>query len=140
MDPNLFLPAFAMLTLIIITGFLMGYARFRAVSSGATKDLALDVGQRNWPGWSAQASACFNNQFEMPILFFIAIIFAALTQTAAPFFIILAWAYVATRIAHATIYLTTNIILYRFIAFTVGFLIIVIMWALVAVKVLSASA
>ena len=77
---------------------------------------------------SASASDNFQNQFELPILFFLAIILALTLLIRDPLMATLAWTYVILRIAHATVHLTYNLVMHRFFLYAMSAFALLMMW------------
>ena len=69
-----------------------------------------------------------NNQFQIPVIFFIACVAAKLFQAVTPLTLILAVAFVLSRLIHSYIHLTTNRVLRRAAAYFVGCIILAAMW------------
>jgi hypothetical protein len=82
------------------------------------------------------AARAFSNQFEIPVLFFVAVIVAILTARTSTLFLVLGWLFILSRLVHAWIYSTTNYVPHRFVAFSIGFAILGLMWLLLAVSLL----
>lgn len=74
----------------------------------------------------------FRNLFELPVLFYLALVVAAVSGLATPTVITLSWAFVATRIAHSVIHCTYNKVMHRFYAYIAGWLVLVALWAVIA--------
>ena len=89
------------------------------------------------PRYAAQAERSFLNQFETPLLFFVLIAFLAITRIWDPLFVVLAWVWVATRIAHAIVHCTSNALSLRFPTFIAGVVVLVVMWARFAIELLA---
>ncbi len=85
-----------------------------------------------------QVSNAFANQFELPVLFYVLTGLALATAKADALFVGLAWLFVATRIVHAGIYATTNMVIRRFQAFLAGALVLMAMWLIFGAKILLA--
>ncbi len=77
----------------------------------------------------------FINQFEMPVLFFIACLTALQVNAVGTVFVALAWLYVALRIIHSVIHLTSNTLKSRYYSFVVSSFIMLIMWVLILVRI-----
>ncbi|MCL2384713.1 MAG: MAPEG family protein [Alphaproteobacteria bacterium] len=84
--------------------------------------------QKPWPDQALQISNCLQNQFEIPILFYVLISLSVSTQKASLTFVILEWLFVATRLAHAYIFTTSNYVPLRGQFFIAGVLILLGMW------------
>lgn len=133
-------PVFAQVFLTFALLFAMGGARLRAVRDGGVKGRDLTLGQRDWPAPAQQAANTFSNQFEIPVLFYVLAGLALATRKADLLFVVLAWVFVATRFVHAGIYLTTNRIGHRFLAYAAGVLVLLAMWIIFAVRIFLAPA
>lgn len=122
------LPAFIHVALVMIVGIRMGRSRFRSASSGAVKikDVALDSSR--WPEDVRKIANNYQNQFELPVLFYAALALITVTGLADWVAVVLAWAFVASRIAHSVIHMGGNVVIRRFQAFVFGFAIMALMW------------
>jgi hypothetical protein len=76
----------------------------------------------------------FNNQFQLPVLFYLACI-VEMFLGGSDLFIALAWAFAATRLVHALIQWTYNRVVHRFVVYALGALVLWAMWALIAIDV-----
>ena len=133
------LPLFVQVGLTFFLLFWMGSVRVSAVKRRevAIRDIAL--GQRAWPERPTQIANAFHNQFELPLLFYVLVILALFTRKADTFFVVLAWMFVASRLVHAAIHVTSNDMQRRFFAFLVGAVILLIMWIIFALRVMFAG-
>ena len=125
----LLLPAFVQVGLVYAVGARMGRARFGAARSGAVKVKDIAVDNSRWPEDVKKIANSYQNQFEVPVLFFALLPLLLATGLADWVAVALAWLFVASRIVHAVIHLGSNIVIRRFQAFVFGFTIIVLMWA-----------
>jgi hypothetical protein len=89
------------------------------------KDIAVD--KSRWPDEAQLVANAYSNQFEMPVLFFVAAILA-LNFGPTILEVILAWLFVASRCVHTFIHLTSNHVPRRFGAFATGVIIVGIFW------------
>jgi hypothetical protein len=130
------LPVFVLVGLTFFLLFSMAIARGRAVSGGEVK--ARDVTQRqaNWPARTAQIGDCFANQFELPVLFYVLIAIALPIRHADLIIVMLSWVFVVTRFAHAGIFVTSNDLRTRSLAWFAGALVLAAMWIYFALKIL----
>jgi len=71
---------------------------------------------------------CFNNQFQLPMVFILFILFALQLNLVDGFFVIAAWAFIVLRYLHAYIHLTYNHVLHRLGAFMAGAIVLYICW------------
>ena len=130
------LPVFVLvgLTFALLLG--MASARGRALTSRETslKDIAL--GEPNWPTRATQIGNCFSNQFDMPLLFYALIALALPLRHADLVIVLLSWVFVVTRLAHAGIFVTSNNVRQRSLAWFAGVLVLFAMWLYFALKTL----
>jgi len=82
----------------------------------------------------------FRNLFELPVLFYAAILIIYAGKFAAPLYVVLAWLFVGSRLVHSIIHCTSNRVRHRFYAYLVGFVALVAMWVLLALDLLRRSA
>lgn len=133
---QLLYPVFLQVALTFFILFWMGRKRLTALRNREVKMGDIALGQRAWPAHVTQVSNTYQNQFELPMLFYVLVAFAlALPRTVDMTLVALAWAFVASRVAHAVIYTTNNVIRWRFTAFVIGALLLLAMWALFALRV-----
>ena len=129
-------PVFLQVALTLSLLVWSGTVRVRSVRSGVVHSRDIALGQRNWPKRVQQVSNAFNNQWESPTLFYAGIAFAMIAGEGGALLVALAWIYVATRIAHALVYVTTNFIPLRFAVFITGFTVLVVFWVALAARVI----
>lgn len=130
------LPVFAHILLVFILLFWMGKQRRDALVSREVqmKDIALD--EPNWPRSATQLGNCLKNQFEFPLLFHVLVALALPLRQADLLFVLLSWVFVVTRYAHAGIFVTSNNVKSRSLAFFAGVLVLLMMWILFALRIL----
>ena len=130
------LPVFVLvgLTFALLIG--MAGARRRALVGGTTRIPDIALGQQNWPVRATQIGNCFKNQFELPVLFYILIAVAAPLRHADLFIVLMSWVFVVTRFAHAGIFVTSNDLGQRSMAWFAGVLVLLAMWIYFALKIL----
>jgi len=128
-------PVFVQVALIYGLLLHLAILRARAVRRGAVvvQDAALDTSV--WPPEALQAGNCFDNQFQIPLLFFVLAGLEIVTWQADFVFVVLSWVFVASRLAHAFIHATSNRLPHRFAAFLTGALILLVLWVHFAVKI-----
>jgi hypothetical protein len=85
---------------------------------------------------NSQLGDCFSNQFEIPVLFYALIALALPLRHADLVIVLLSWVFVITRFAHAGIFVTSNNIQHRGMAWFAGVLVLLAMWLYFALKIL----
>ena len=130
------LPVFVLVGLTFALLLWMASARSRAITGReiSLKDIAL--GQPNWPERATQIANCFRNQFEVPLLFYALIALALPLRHADLFIVSMSWVFVVTRLVHAGIFVGSNDLGRRSIAWLAGVLVLLAMWAYFALKIL----
>lgn len=124
----------AQVLLTIIVLFMMGRERVPRVLSGeiAVKDIAVD--RSAYPLRARLLSNNFDNQFQLPVLFYVAALLALITSVPGWVDVILAWLFVVLRYAHAAIHITTNRVHRRFAAYTAGMVVLAVWWVWLAAR------
>src|SRR5262249_32983156 len=130
------LPLFAQVALTFALLWLTGRSRVASVRRGETKVRDIALGQLNWPEHITKIGNSYNNQFQLPVLFYVVVILAYVAHAADVLFVVLSWLFVATRLGHAYIHVTSNRVGWRFNAFAAGFAVLVVMWIIVAIRIL----
>jgi len=130
------LPVFVLVGLTFALLLWMATARSRALMGReiSFKDIAL--GQPNWPARATQIGNCFRNQFELPLLFYTLIALTLPLRHADFVIVLLSWVFVVTRFAHAGIFVTSNNVQQRSLAWFAGVLVLLAMWLYFALKIL----
>lgn len=128
-------PAFAMALLTFGVSVWLLKMRIKAYKSGADPRY-FKLNQGELPVYAKQAEQHYENLFEMPVLFYVVLLVAFVTQTASVGLVFLAWAYVAARAAHSYVHLGENKLLLRRNVFLVSFAILLIMWVWVLIALL----
>jgi hypothetical protein len=93
-------------------------------------------GAPNWPTRATQIGNSFSNQFELPVLFYILIALALPLRHADLVIVLLSWVFVVTRFAHAGIFVTSNDLKQRSLAWFAGVLVLFAMWIYFALRIL----
>ena len=70
----------------------------------------------------------FINLFEMPVLFYAAVLLTLVMMIQDPLLVGLSWAFVALRAVHSFIHCTYNNVSHRFVAYALSCLALVFMW------------
>jgi hypothetical protein len=130
------LPVFVLVGLAFALLLWMGGARRQALVGGEAKIPDIALGQPNWPVRATQIANCFSNQFEVPLLFYILIALALPLRHADLFMVLMSWVFVVTRFVHAGIFVTSNDLRQRSLAWFAGVLVLFAMWLYFALKIL----
>lgn len=126
---RLIYPMFAMFLLTAVVLARLYLARVRAVREGQIEVAyyRLYQGAAEPPG-SAAVARHFENLFEAPVLFYAVCLAGLATHRDSTAMLILAWCYVAARIVHAAVHLTSNRIFWRMRVYMVSWAVLTALW------------
>jgi hypothetical protein len=130
------LPVFVQIGLTFALLLWMAGARRGALVGGETKIRDIALGQQNWPIRATQIGNCYRNQFELPVLFYALIALALPLRHADLVIVMLSWVFVVTRFVHAGIFVSSNDLGRRSLAWFAGVLVLLAMWLYFALKIL----
>ena len=131
------LPLFVEVILTFVLLLWMGALRGGDFRTGAVRPADVALREARWPQRTTQAAYSFSNQFELPVLFYVLTILAWVTRHAGYAFVILAWIFVICRVLQAYVHVTSNAYRWRSSFYSIGALVLMVMWAIYIVEVLS---
>lgn len=88
-------------------------------------------GSKPWAGIEPRLSANLSNQFEWPVLFYAACLLIIQYQMESAAATLLAWIFIGGRILHSGVQILTTNVRLRGLVFTINFLAVIGLWALV---------
>jgi hypothetical protein len=130
------LPVFVQVALTFGLLLWMADARRRALVGGETKFKDIALRQPNWPVRATQIGNCYGNQFEIPVLLYVLIALALPLRHADFLIVVLSWVFVVTRFVHAGIFVNSNDVRQRSLAWFAGVVVLLVMWIYFALKIL----
>jgi hypothetical protein len=132
---TIFWPVIVQVALTFIIYGLVSVRRVGSIKSGVTKpsDFRIPIVE---PETSATAIRSLNNQFELPVLFYVCCLVLFVLGAVSTVAVGLAWAFVVTRLAHAFVHVTSNRVQQRRPLFIAGFVIAAAMWILVLIRLI----
>lgn len=130
------LPVFVLVLLAFALGFRAAFLRAQAVRGGKVKPREVALREPNWPPHVLKTVNAFQNQLELPLLFYVLTILAWITRQADLLFVVLAWIFVALRILHAGVHVTSNHLGKRALLFIAGAAVLAVMWLVFALRIL----
>jgi len=80
----------------------------------------------------SNAADNFRNLFELPVLFYLALVVAAVCGLATIATLALAWLFVLLRVVHSVIQCSYNKVMHRFQAYLAGGVVLWVLWAYLA--------
>lgn len=135
-DTTILLPMLALAALTFIVSFLIPLRRFNRKHGLSQDDFAVGESERV-PTEVSLPNRNFANLFEAPVLFYPAVLAFYVTGTAEVIAVGLAWAYVALRVLHSIVHVTTNVVRFRALYFTLSMLVLMALWGLLAWNILT---
>ncbi len=112
-------------TLIVFIG--LAIAKSKAVKAGEVDEDRRALHSDAWPESVMKFNNNISNQFELPVLFYVLCIVLWALNCTSVIVHILAWLFVASRIAHVVIHTGSNFVPHRRKVYMLGFLILVVM-------------
>lgn len=130
----IYLPGFAMVVLTSIVWWRMYTTRIaqmkrerihpqKVATSAQAAALLTDSG----------AADNFRNLFELPVLFYFALVVADRLDRVDGVSVALAWLFVALRVAHSVIHVTYNRVMHRFMSYVAGGAVLWALWIYIAI-------
>jgi len=122
-------PMFAMVLLTLFVGLLTVKARFMSIKNReiSIKYYQLMQGD-NVPSAITLSTRCFNNMFEVPVLFYVATTLYLVLGIESSTGLVLAWAFVILRCIQTCIHLGYNNVMHRLLVFWLGFFTAIAIW------------
>jgi hypothetical protein len=131
-------PLFVMVLLSMAVGFRMLQLRYRAVLQDGLPPAWFQLNRGGKPPvYMLQAEQHYTNLYETPVLFYAIVILIYLLNMTNQFSLILAWAYVASRLGHAYVHLGQNSLLHRRNVFLASIAILAVLWSYVFIGLLN---
>ncbi len=130
------LPLFVQVALTFALLFWLGVVRRDDVRAGKVRLSDVALREPNWSARTQQVAYCFSNQFELPVLFYVLTALEIITRHADLIFVVLAWVFVLARFGHAYEHTTSNAVRRRGAIYTIGFLALLAMWIIFAVRIM----
>ena len=112
----------------------MGAERVPRVMRGEIKldDIAVD--RDAYPLRARLLSNNFDNQFQLPVLFYVAALLSLWGNGTGWLEAALAWLFVALRYGHAFVHVTSNNVYRRFVLYCAGLVVLGLLWLWLAIK------
>lgn len=123
-----------LLTLVILVW--MGRERVPRVMRGEIAMADIAVERSAYPLKARLLSNSFDNQFQLPMLFFVGVLLALLVGGSGWIEAALALLFVALRVVHAAIHVTTNHVFRRFAAYSAGLAVLALFWLWLVIRIL----
>jgi hypothetical protein len=124
------MPLVAMLVLTGLVWLYMYVTRLREMGRRRIdpQDLKTREMARSLLTDSAAPADNFRNLFEIPVLFYVAVLLSLVLMLQDPMLVYLSWGFVATRYGHSLVHCTYNRVLHRFALYLAGCGFILLIW------------
>ena len=134
---SVLLPLFVEVALTFGLWFWMAYYRVTLIRRREVHPRDIALREPNWPKHVLQVANAAHNQLEIPVLFYVLMVLAIVSQHADLLFVVLAWIFVFFRLIHAYVHVTSNRISVRGPLFGASLLTLFVMWVYFAVRILA---
>lgn len=132
-------PVFVQVLLTFVLLFWTARVRVAAVRRGEVHPRDVALREPRWGKRATQIANAYQNQLELPVLFYVLTILALALKRADLLFVVMAWAFVILRVVHVIIHVTNNHLRQRFAAFAAGVFVLALMWVIFVVRILVAE-
>ncbi len=138
-DVRIFIPVFAMALLTFAVWLRMFSTRVAEMKRERIHPQSVALsGQAATKFVDTRAADNFRNLFELPVLFYLALVVAALTSQVTVLTLSLAWLFVLSRVVHSAIQCSYNKVMHRFRAYVAGGAVLWLLWIALALGMLRA--
>ena len=133
MPRAIFLPIFAMAALTLVVWLRMYVTRIAQMRRERIHPQAVATSaQATARLTDSRAADNFRNLFELPVLFYLALLVAAIAGLATTATLVLAWLFVLLRIAHSALQCSYNKVMHRFQVYLAGSVVLWVLWVYLA--------
>jgi hypothetical protein len=130
-------PVFAMAALTFVVMFRMAWTRLGTMKRERIHPQSVATSAQMTAAIAdTRAPDNYRNLFELPVLFYAAMLVAHATDRTGALVLALAWAFVLTRVVHSVIHCGYNKVRHRFLAFFAGALLLIALWLVLALSLL----
>lgn len=130
-------PAFALFALTMVSVARLARMRFAAAKAGRVDARFYKVFKgEGEPAELAAASRNVVSLHEMPTLFYAGTAIAFAAGEAGALLVTFGWAYVAFRLAHSAVHVTSNKLMWRFRAFLASWIVLLAYWLVLGAALL----
>lgn len=135
MDKSILYPMAGLAALTFGVAVLLVKRRFGAIKAGETANLSYfkTFQGEGEPEYVRVAQRNMINLFETPVLFYVGCLAAAVFGAVDTVTVAAAWVYVAIRLVHTIVHVTTNKVMVRARLFFLSFVPLIVLWVAVVV-------
>lgn len=131
----LLLPVFLHVLMTMGLGVASARARREALLAGRARMKEVVIDSRAFPNDVRKLGNNYDNQFQLPLLWYAGIAFTLILGVVDNVLVALAWAFLALRVGHSFVHVGRNQLIRRFYVFTAGAVVLTAYWLWLAYKV-----
>lgn len=126
----LLIPLFVQVLLSFVVMYVMGRKRVAEMKKKRIHPQKADIRVHSSQIFqeAAKVSDNYANQFETPVLFYVAILLTLILLIQDSIMVVLAWTYVGLRLVHSFIHISYNRVIHRFLVFVLGSFVLFALW------------
>jgi len=129
---QIYFPALAMVALTVVVWLRMYFMRIGQMKRERIHPQSVATSSEAAARLTdSRAADNFRNLFELPVLFYVAVLVVAQAGLVSPLTVGLAWLFVLLRVLHSWIHCTYNKVMHRFQAYVAGGVALWILWGVV---------
>ena len=132
---TILVPMFALVALAFVLLFWTLILRLRVLRRGEVSPHQVALREQAWPPYVIQIGNAFHNQLELPMLFYVAVLLALVTNSLDVIIYVLMWMFVISRYVHTYIHATYNRLDHRTAVFMLGAIALLLMWVIVVARI-----
>ena len=118
-------PLIAQVLLVVLLFVRLGTVKDRARAAGGIDAAVTALDNDAWPDEVRKVANNIRTQFRVPVLFFVLVLALFAHGSADVFALVLAWLFVASRVVHSYIHISSNYVPTRTRVFKLGLLCVV---------------
>ncbi len=120
---------FAVSMLTVLVGVFAVKARVESIKSGQLSPAYFSLMQGGVvPAEVIKTTRCFNNLFEVPVLFYVVCTLYLVSGVSSSVALVLAWAFFLLRCTQAYVHISYNNVSHRMLSFFLSLLCVVLLW------------
>lgn len=123
-------PLVAQVFLVVLLFVRLGQLKDRAKAAGAVDPAVTALDNDAWPDDVRKVANNIRNQFQLPVLFYVIVLALFAQQSVDMPAVVVAWLFVASRVAHSWIHIGSNYVPNRTRVFKLGLLFLVVLLGL----------
>ncbi len=123
-------PLVAQVILVVLLFIRLGQVKDRARAANLIDPERTALDNDAWPDEVRKVANSIRNQFQVPVLFFVVVLALHALDAVDIYALVFAWIFVATRVVHASIHISSNYVPSRTRAFKLSLVVLAILLAL----------